>query len=130
MQVPAGLVGMARKEAIARAFELWLKGHALNDAQRLGARYAALLGVEPSGYRLTNAKRRWGSCASNGVIRIHWRLVQAPMAALEYVVAHEITHLIHRHHQPPFWRTLAGIMPDLDERRALLKAWETAPRAV
>lgn len=130
VQVPAALTGDARTQAIARAFELWLKGIALNDIERLGGIYAAQLGVTPAGYRLTNAKRRWGSCAANGMIRVHWRLVQAPLAALEYVVAHEITHLLHRHHQPPFWQALTGIMPDQAERRALLKAWETAPRAV
>lgn len=130
VQVPADLAPDARVAAIARAFGLWLKGHALRDVERLGSGYASALGVAPAGYRLTNAKRRWGSCASNGMIRVHWRLVQAPIAALEYVVAHEITHLIHRHHQPPFWQTLAGVMPDWSARRALLKAWETAPRAV
>ena len=130
VQAPARLSEAVRTEAIARAFDLWLKGRALNDIERLGAQYAAAMGVEPAGYRLTNAKRRWGSCAANGVIRVHWRLVQAPVAAMEYVVAHEITHLIHRHHQPPFWQGLAGIMPDWHARRALLKAWETAPRAV
>ncbi|MGK0361070.1 MAG: putative metal-dependent hydrolase [Bradymonadia bacterium] len=130
VQVPAAPTGEARTQAIARALDLWLKGRALNDIERLGDEYASMMGVEAAGYRLTNAKRRWGSCASNGIIRVHWRLVQAPLAAMEYVVAHEITHLIHRHHQPPFWQALAGVMPDLQTRRASLKAWETAPRAV
>lgn len=130
VQVPQALVGDARTAAIARAFERWLKGRALRAVDDLGPRYAQALGVQPAGYRLTNARRLWGSCAANGVIRVHWRLIQAPVAALEYVVAHEITHLIHRHHQPPFWQTLAAIMPDWADRRAALTVWERAPRAV
>lgn len=128
VQVPRDLAPSLWPEKVQHACERWMRGLALRDVERLGAAYAARLGVTPAGYRLTDAKRRWGSCSASDVIRVHWRLVQAPLAALEYVVAHEITHLVHRHHQPPFWATLAQIMPDWADRKAALSSWERAPR--
>jgi predicted metal-dependent hydrolase len=52
------------------------------------------------------------------------------MAALEYVVAHEVAHLIHRNHSPEFWAALSRTMPDWSERKAMLEAWEHDHRAV
>ena len=54
----------------------------------------------------------WGSCGRDGVIRINWRLIQAPAAAMEYVVAHEVTHLVERSHGPAFWSALGEVMPE------------------
>ena len=56
--------------------------------------------------------------------------MQAPTAALEYVVAHEVAHLIHRHHEPEFWATLARTLPDWAERKGMLERWEAEHRAV
>ncbi|MBK6767990.1 MAG: M48 family metallopeptidase [Ardenticatenales bacterium] len=80
----------------------------------------------PSDVRLTNAQRRWGSCSAAGVVRVHWRLVQAPPPAFAYVVAHEIAHLAVRDHSPRFWATVERIMPGHAVDRAALKAWERA----
>ena len=73
---------------------------------------------------------RWGSCGKDGVIHVHWQLVQAPAAALDYVVAHEVAHLLHRNHSPAFWATLAKTLPDRKERKAMLETWEVERRAV
>jgi predicted metal-dependent hydrolase len=52
------------------------------------------------------------------------RLIQAPAAAMEYVVAHEVCHLAERHHGPAFWAKLGEAMPDWNERKAALEGWE------
>ena len=76
---------------------------ALNaDLHRFGRRHAGNLGVEAKGYRLSDARSRWGSCGRDGVVRVHWRLSQAPRMAMEYVVAHELVHLLHRNHSSAF----------------------------
>ena len=80
------------------------------------------------GMRISDQKRMWGTCGKDGIITIHWHLVQAPSAAMEYVVAHEVCHVKHRHHDPAFWRTLASGMPDWRERKVLLEAWERDSR--
>ena len=57
-------------------------------------------------------------------------LAPAPAPAMEYVVAHEVAHLVHRNHGPMFWQTLAGTMPDWAEKKAMLQRWESEHRAV
>ena len=88
------------------------------------------LRVEAEGYRLSEARSRWGSCGRDSVVRVHWRLVQAPRVAMEYVVAHELVHLLHRNHSPVFWTTLAETMPTWAEAKRLLERWEVGHRAV
>jgi predicted metal-dependent hydrolase len=128
--VPAGLGGVDRLEAIRAAFDRWLRERALDDVERFGRAHEATLGVKATGYRLSDARSRWGSCGRDGVLRVHWRLVQAPAAAFEYVVAHEVAHLLHRNHSAEFWSVLAQTLPDWTDREAMLERWETERRAV
>lgn len=128
--VPAHLVSVPRLEAVRAAFDLWLRSRARDDLDRFGRKHAQTLGVTPGGFRVSEARSRWGSCGRDGVIRAHWQLVQAPAAAFEYVVAHEVAHLVHRNHSEEFWRTLARTLPTWVERKAMLERWEGERRAV
>lgn len=128
--VPEGLAGEARADAVRAAFDDWLRARALAAVRRFGRLHARGLGVAPAGFRLSDSRARWGSCGRDGVIRVHWRLVQAPSAALEYVVAHELAHLAERNHGPAFWALLGRSLPDWSLRKAMLERWEEAPRAV
>jgi len=56
------------------------------------------------------------------VINLNWRLLLAPIEVFDYVVVHELCHLRHRHHQPPFWQAVGEVMPDFDDHRRWLKA--------
>ena len=58
---------------------------------------------------LSNARRRWGSCAADGAIRINWRLIMAPDFVRRSVVAHEVAHLLHFDHSPAFHACLADL---------------------
>jgi len=60
---------------------------------------------------------RWGSCTDEGRVLISWRSIQLPIDALEYVVAHEMVHLLHRNHDKNFWHQLQKVMPDYRERK-------------
>ena len=128
--VPEDLAGLKRLEAIRAAFDDWLHGRAERDLSRFGRHYEAKLGVEATAYRLSHARRRWGSCGRNGIVRVHWRLIQAPRMAMEYVVAHELVHLLHRNHSRAFWNKLAETMPIWAEAKELLARWEGAHQAV
>ncbi len=127
--VPAALEGLARLEAIRVAFGTWLRRRAERDLIRFGRHHQARLGVEATAFRLSQARSRWGSCGRDGVVRVHWRLIQAPKVAMEYVVAHELAHLLHRNHTPAFWLKLAETMPDWAQAKELLERWERAHRA-
>lgn len=128
--VPEGLAEEERLAAIQAAFHEWLQARAERDLLRFARRHESNLGVQATAYRLSDAKSRWGSCGLDGVVRVHWRLIQAPRAAMEYVVAHELVHLGHRNHLPDFWRTLASTMLEWPEGKRLLEAWEEGHRAV
>jgi predicted metal-dependent hydrolase len=117
-----------RQAEIAVAFDQWLRDRCEADVKRLARRYASALNVDLKGARIGNQKGMWGSCGRDGVVRINWRLIQAPFAALEYVVAHEVCHLRHRSHDPKFWQALGAVMPDWPERKALLESWEAENR--
>ncbi|HQX05413.1 MAG TPA: SprT family zinc-dependent metalloprotease [Zoogloea sp.] len=72
---------------------------------------------------LSNARTRWGSCSSRSGIRLHWRLVHLPLALIDYVVAHEVAHLVEMNHSPRFWSVVASLYPDhVAARRALRQA--------
>jgi len=75
----------------------------------------------PERMLLSNARTRWGSCTQQGVIRLNWRLAQAPLAVLDYVIAHELAHLCHMNHSAAFWHETARLYPDWKAARAWLK---------
>lgn len=63
---------------------------------------------------------RWGSCTKEGKVLISWRAIQLPMDALEYVVVHEMVHLLHHNHDDDFWHQLHKVMPDYEDRKEWL----------
>ena len=125
IQVPRYLTGEARQEAIEQAFVEWKRDRARLDIQHFARVYARKLGVKPREIKLSEQKRVWGTCDKDGTIRINWHLIDAPVAVLEYVIAHEVVHLLHHHHGDAFWETLGSVMPDWRERKASLDFWES-----
>ncbi|MBK1666606.1 hypothetical protein CKO28_00930 [Rhodovibrio sodomensis] len=67
--------------------------------------------LQPSHVRIKDLRTRWGSCSSKGGLNFNWRLILAPAYVLEYVVAHEVTHLVHMNHSARFWTALREIEP-------------------
>ena len=84
-------------------------------------RYCPPLGRWPNGYKLKQAKRRWGSCGINNCVYINWLLILAPEGTLEYVVVHELSHLFYRNHGSRFWQLVGKIMPDYEMHERWLK---------
>ncbi len=116
------LVVRARDEANARAaLERWYRGVARHHAVARIIHYAPLVGRAPKRIRIAGQKTRWGSCSAQGTISVNWRLMQAPETLFDYVIAHELCHLIAPHHRAPFWRELARVMPDYARRRDELR---------
>lgn len=122
VKVRAGLAQDERRQQIARALERWYRDHA---AKRIVQRVATLgerLGVKPTDVLVRHQEARWGSCSSQGVLRFNWRIVMAPIALVDYVVAHELCHLLHPNHKPAFWTRLATLIPDYELRKQRLRA--------
>ena len=85
------------------------------------AYYSERMGLCPTKVRITGARTRFGSCSSQGHICFSWRLMQYPPEAIDYVVVHELAHIVHKNHGPDFWALVGQYMPDYKRRRALLR---------
>jgi predicted metal-dependent hydrolase len=70
---------------------------------------------------IRNSRSRWGSCSTKGNLNFNYRLVFLPLHLVDYVVAHELCHLIHFNHSPNFWAEVAKVAPDWKERRRQLR---------
>ena len=101
----------------------WLEGEARTLMAGDLVEYCARAEVAAPKLALSNAKRRWGSCAPDGSIRINWRLIMAPDFVRRSVVAHEVAHLIHFDHSPAFHASLNALFEgDIRTANAWLKA--------
>ncbi|AVS78992.1 metal-dependent hydrolase [Paracidovorax avenae] len=116
-----GLPRAATPEQVRDAVQAWL----MRDARRhFTARldhFAPLLGVQWRTLRLSSAHTRWGSARADGSIRLNWRLLHYRPAIIDYVVAHELSHLRHMDHSPRFWDTVATVVPDYAALRDRLR---------
>ena len=85
------------------------------------AYYAKLLNVEPKHIKITSAKKRFGSCSASHGICFSYLLMQYPQAAIDYVVLHEVAHIVHHNHSKQFYDLIKQHMPDYKQRSGLLK---------
>jgi predicted metal-dependent hydrolase len=116
-----GLPLNAEPQQIRDAVQAWLMRQAKAlFVERLN-HYAPQLGVQWQRVSLSSAATRWGSASANGAIRLNWRLVHHKRDVIDYVVAHELSHLRVMDHSPRFWETVQSVMPDYAQRRRVLK---------
>jgi predicted metal-dependent hydrolase len=108
--------------AVSRLVQQWLHAQALDCYRQRVEHYRRALGiaVEPQ-VHLSTARTRWGTCHASGRIHLNWRLVQMPLRLVDYVVAHEVAHLVEMNHSQRFWRAVARMVPDYAARRKELR---------
>jgi predicted metal-dependent hydrolase len=114
---------------VAAVVGRWLKDEAWKLVAERVAFHARRVTRSIPAVRLSNARSEWGSCNAKGEIRLNWRLVQLPPALAEYVVAHEVAHLVELNHSSRFWSLVETLLPghvalrrELDDWTALLAA--------
>ena len=83
--------------------------------------FSKLMGLTPTGVKITSAKTRFGSCSSENSISLSWHLMRYHPSAIDYVLVHELAHIVHKNHSPAFYALVSTVFPDYKERRALLK---------
>lgn len=108
-----------RPEHLARRLGDWLRTEAKRRIEPLAHAKAAIIGRKVTRITIRDQKSRWGSCARGGHLSFNWRLVMAPVAVLDYVVAHEVAHIEVPNHSAAFWR----VVDRLDGNRAESRAW-------
>ncbi len=122
VRLPAHVPDGERERWIEAALHHWLRRQARLDALRLIERHGPPHRLVPSGLRIKDQKRIWGSCSARGLINLNWRLILAPEPVLEYVVVHELCHLRVRNHQKEFWQLVAQVLPGYGTERRWLRA--------
>jgi predicted metal-dependent hydrolase len=99
----------------------WMKSQALAALEPRAAHYAARLGRPAPRVLVSNARTQWGVCSADGSIRLSWRLAQIEPALADYVVAHEVAHLVELNHSRRFWNLVAALYPDWRAARERLE---------
>ena len=100
----------------------WLKENAKRIFSELTFSTAETLGVQVKSVSVTSAKTRWGSCSGDNAIRYSFRLLYMEKPLIEYVVAHETAHVLHKNHSTAFWKEVERLIPDWREKRKRLKS--------
>lgn len=116
-QLKRELADAGRKHFIAwytRRGQAWLHGKVTEHAPRLNV-HSTEVRVQGLGYR-------WGSCGRNNRLYFHWKTILLPRPIAEYVVVHELVHLVHPHHTPTFWLQLERLLPDYERKKHWLAA--------
>ena len=116
-----GLPHTATPDQIKDSVQAWLMRHAKTHFIERLDHFAPQLQVRWHSLRLSNASTRWGSAKSDGSIRLNWRLIHFSPAVVDYVVAHELSHLREMNHSPRFWDTVRTVVPDYAQLRGQLK---------
>jgi predicted metal-dependent hydrolase len=109
-------------EQVRRLVVGWYQEQALALLGGKTERAAARLGKRCSGVTVRATKSKWGHCTTKGAIQYNWQILLAPEPIVDYLVAHEVSHLVHHNHSPAFWAVVASLCPDYRQRRAWLKA--------
>ncbi len=104
-----------------RAIAAYLKTQAQLFAPERIDYYADKVGKSVSALRWRDPKTRWGSCDTNGVIMLSWRLIMAPDEVFDYVIAHEVAHRVEMNHSDKYWAVVDQIYPDHKSARKWLR---------
>ena len=113
--------GKRNSEHIKAAIEQWYRTKALSRLIDKTKRYSAILKVEPTSINLKDYKAMWGSCSPKGVVSYNWRIILAPHKIVDYIVVHELCHLIEPNHSSKYWKQVRSVIPDYENSKEWLK---------
>ena len=83
--------------------------------------FADVLGVEFVNAKIVDNRYRWGSCTTKNNVNFNWRMIKAPMYVVDYVVVHELTHLLEANHTPRFWNIVRAQSPNMEKAKQWLR---------
>lgn len=109
------------EDHLKRRIRDYLKAEALKALTPLVESHGKTLGRKHAGLSLKDTRSRWGSCSAAGNLSFSWRIIMAPDHVIDYLAAHEVSHLAEMNHSPAFWALCEKLCPRTDEARAWLK---------
>ena len=111
----------ARGKNRTEALRVWYIGRAKEKLIPRVKLHARDLGVDIAEVKIVDNRYRWGSCTLNDNVNFSWRLIKAPMFVIDYVIVHELAHLIEANHTPRFWNIVRARISTMDKAKAWLK---------
>ena len=118
--------GRGDPAAVERIVEHWYWREALQLFTECLEHFAPLMNVKPQEIKISAAHTQWGSCTARGTVRLNWQLVKMPLHLVDYVVVHELAHLVEMNHSAAFWRVVESACPDYVKLRRELRKWSLA----
>ncbi|MHC1716066.1 MAG: M48 family metallopeptidase [Acidaminococcaceae bacterium] len=113
--------GDAKLERIEKALNKWYRERAQELITQRVLYYGRFFDGKPSAVQIKEQKKRWGSCTYNNKLLFNWRCIMARREALDYVVVHEMSHMVQKNHSPAFWQIVETIMPEYKLEKKWLK---------
>ena len=110
-----------KQDSVKKLLEGWYKIHAEEKLVEKTVRLSKIVGVIPETISIKNYKSRWGSCSSKGDITYNWRIILTPHHIIDYVVIHELCHMLEHNHSPKYWRHVEHHIPNWRDCRDWLK---------
>lgn len=113
-----------QQDDIRRGREIFIAWYLKQAEKLLGERlkgFSRQLDLVPRAFRITAARSFWGSCSAADRLAFNWRLIMAPRPVIDYVIVHELQHLVEKNHSPAFWKRVALVLPDYGEQKRWLR---------
>ena len=104
-----------------KQIEKFLKNECIEIVGQRLKYFSNIMQLEPKRVELSNSKRKWGTCDSEGVIAFNWRIIMLSPQLIDYVVVHELSHLMEMNHSPAFWAIVTAVLPNVKNLRNTLK---------
>lgn len=113
--------GEAKPERIEKVLTKWYREKAQELITQRVLYYGRFFDGKPSAVQIKEQKKRWGSCTYDNKLLFNWRCIMARKEAIDYVVVHEMSHMVHKNHSPAFWQVVETIMPNYKLEKKWLK---------
>lgn len=114
------------KTTVHSLLQDWYRSHAQKRLEEKTSHLAEIIGVNPSSVTVKNYKSRWGSCSTKGDISYNWKIIMAPQSIVDYVIIHELCHILEHNHSSKYWKHVERHVPNWRQYREWLKLNEMA----
>jgi predicted metal-dependent hydrolase len=101
-------------------FVVWYSERARPWLRKRISGWVPRVGVVPKGIEIRDLGYRWGSCGRAGTLNFHWAAILLPPSVIDYLIVHELVHLIEPNHTPVFWQQVGRVLPDYEQRKLWL----------
>jgi predicted metal-dependent hydrolase len=116
--------GNKNEEILIIAMELWYSNRAEEVIKERIKYYQKLFNITPKGIKIKEQKKRWISCTLNNELLFNWKSIIAKSASLDYIIVHEMCHMLHKNHTNEFWELVASMLPDYKARKEWLRNYD------